>query len=95
MPSWRDKLARPVRDSVDDVTLRTRADARAYMVKLPPRRASRAQWQAAARALLEEADAERVTSALELALLYEARLGFAQTQKRTPPDREARGRVHR
>ena len=34
----------------------------------------RAQWQAAARLLLDGADAEAVTTAIELALIYEARL---------------------
>ena len=46
--------------------LRTRADARA----------SRTQWQAAAKLLLGGADAEAVTKAIELALMYEARLDF-------------------
>ena len=69
-----DKLARPIRDTVDTVTLRTRDDARHYLAALPDQRARRAQWQAAARLLLDGADAEAVTRAIELALFYEARL---------------------
>jgi hypothetical protein len=73
-PRWTDKLARTVRDAVDDVTMRTRSDARSYIVELPPRRAQSAQWQNTMRPLLSGADAEAVTKAVELALLYEARL---------------------
>jgi hypothetical protein len=35
MPKWTDRLARKVRDSIDDVTLETRDDARHYMAALP------------------------------------------------------------
>jgi hypothetical protein len=59
---------------VDDVTLRTRGDGRTYMTALPEGRARRAQWQSVARLLLDGANAEAVTRALELALMYEARL---------------------
>jgi hypothetical protein len=48
MPKWTDKLARPVRDAVDDVTLHTRDQARHYMAALPEKRASKSQWQIAA-----------------------------------------------
>ena len=68
-PRWSEKLARPVRDVVDDVTLRTRDDARSYMTALPESRARCKQWQAAARLLLEGADVEAIPSQLELALM--------------------------
>lgn len=74
MPQWKDKLARTVRDSVDDVTLRTRDDARRYLAKMPERRALNSQWQIAAGLLLDEADADAVTNAIELALLFDGRL---------------------
>ena len=74
MPQWSDKLARPVRDRVGDVTMRTRDDARHYMAELEERRAITTQWQIAARLLLEGAGAEVVTSAIELALFHDARL---------------------
>ena len=73
-PRWTNNLARPIRDNVDDVTLRTRDEARTYIVQLPERRGSSAQWQTAIRALLQGADAETVTRAIEMALMYEARL---------------------
>jgi hypothetical protein len=73
-PRWSDKLARPVRDAVDDVTLRTRSDARRYMTKLPERRALYSQWQIAARLLLDGTDAGAVTDPLETALLFDGRL---------------------
>jgi hypothetical protein len=73
-PRWSDKLARPVRDAVDDVTFRTRSDARRYMTKLPERRALYSQWQIAARLLLDGTDAGAVTDALETALLFDGRL---------------------
>ena len=63
MPTWSDKLAHPVQDKADNVTLRTRDDARHYMAALPTQRAMRAQWQAAAQLPLEGADAEAVTRA--------------------------------
>lgn len=71
---WKDNLARPVRDAVDDVTLRTRDEARHYMAALPERRALTNQWQIAAALLLDGADAEIVTTALETALLFDGRL---------------------
>ena len=45
----------PIADAVDDVTLRTRDDARHYLAALPEQRARWSQWQAAAR------ERERVT----------------------------------
>jgi hypothetical protein len=82
-PRWSEKLARPVRDARDDVTLRTRDDARRYMTALPNDRARRAQWQAAARLLLDGADAEPLTCAIELALMYEARLDVRNANVQT------------
>jgi hypothetical protein len=67
---------------VGDVTLRTRDDARNYMAALPDKQARWAQWQAAARLLLEGAETEAVTHALELALMYEARLDLGAGQRR-------------
>jgi hypothetical protein len=52
------------------------------MTKLPDQRANRSQWQAAARLLLDGADAEALSNAIEFALFYEARLGFRQTNNR-------------
>lgn len=76
MARWSDKLARPIRDTRDDTVLCTRDDARHYMAALPDQRARSAQWQAAARVLLGDGDAETATRAVELALFYEARLGL-------------------
>jgi hypothetical protein len=73
-PRWSDKLARPIRDAVADVTLRTRHDARRYIEKLPKERGQSLHWHVAAKLLLEGADAEEVTQAIELALRYEGRL---------------------
>jgi hypothetical protein len=74
MPQRKDTLARTVRDSVDDVTLRTRDDARHYMAALPERRAMTTQWQIAAALLLDGADAQVTTTAIALALLFDGRL---------------------
>jgi hypothetical protein len=73
-PRWTDKLARTVRDTVDDLTIKTRSDARSYIIHLRPSRAQSAQWQNVMRLLFAGADAEAVTRAVELALMYEARL---------------------
>lgn len=80
-PRWSDKLARTVRDAIDNVTLRTRDDARHYMAALPEQRERYSQWQIAARLLLDGADAEAVTEAIELALLYDARLDVTITPR--------------
>lgn len=74
MASWSEKLTRTIRDARDGVTISTRDDARHYMAALPDSRAKWSQWQAAARLLLEKGSAEAVTGAIELALMYEARL---------------------
>ena len=73
-PRWSDKLTRPVRDMREDITLRTRHDARLYMAELPEHRAIETQWQIATKLLLDGAGAEVLTTAIELALMYEARL---------------------
>lgn len=69
MPRWTDNLARTIRDRHDDVTLRTRNDARRYMAAL----------------LLDGADANTVTDAIELALMYEARLDVKHSAKQRQP----------
>jgi hypothetical protein len=80
MPRW-SKLTRIVRDKTDDVTLRTRDDAQNYMLALSRYRERSSQWQAAARAILEGGDAERVTRAIEGALFFEARLDVRLTDE--------------
>ena len=81
MPCWTEKLSRPVRDRVDGVELRTRDDARRYITALPEQRAKRRQWEAAAQLLLDGADAETVTRKIEIALRYEARLGYIGSRR--------------
>ena len=71
--AWKTKLTRTVRDT-DGNDLRSFDAARRHMTALPEREASRSQWQAAARLLLEGADAEQVTRQVELALMYAGRL---------------------
>ena len=56
------------------MTLRTRDDARRYMMVLPAGRAMRPQWQRATRLLLDGASALAVTRAIEVALIDEVRL---------------------
>ena len=73
-PRWTDELARPIRDAVANLTLRTRYDARRYVEKLPKERGSILQWHVATKLLFEGADAEGLTHAIELALKYEGRL---------------------
>jgi hypothetical protein len=67
------RQARPAGDTVEGVTLHTRNDAREYMTALPETRAIRTQWQIAAKLLLDGAGVEVLTTAIELALMYEAR----------------------
>jgi hypothetical protein len=74
MPSWNEKLARPIRDRVDNVTMLTREDARRYIQAIPAQRHMSMQWHVATRMLLAGTDAESVTVAIELALRYEGRL---------------------
>jgi hypothetical protein len=61
----------------DSCTLRTVAEARAYMLGLSKDRELRSQWQRAAELLLAEADVGALSKAVELALFYDAKLGVA------------------
>jgi len=72
-------LTRAITDSVDQVTLRTRADALRYIdgVRSPPLMA--VPWGIARNLLMAGAEAEAVTSAIELALIFEARLDVPGT----------------
>ena len=74
LPPWTEKLNRPIRDRVDDVTLHTCEDARRYIEAIPAQRPMSIQWHVAAQLLMHGADAEAVTGAIELALRYEGRL---------------------
>lgn len=71
--SWDDRLARTVRDT-DGTEMRTRRDAANYMAELPELQGMSAGWQAAAKLVLDGADVNSITSAVELALLHEGRL---------------------
>ena len=67
------KLARPL-STKDGGTLRTVAEARAYMLALSKSRELRAQWQRAAELLLAQADVADFSKQIELALFYEGKL---------------------
>jgi len=67
------KLDRPL-PTKDGGTLRTVAEARAYMLGLSKSRELRSQWQRAAELLLGEADVAALSRALELALFDDAKL---------------------
>jgi hypothetical protein len=58
----------------------TVADARAYVLSLPPHRAEGAQWQRAVALMIDGADTEAIWGALKLALLYDATLDVRRTQ---------------
>jgi hypothetical protein len=66
-PCWSERLTQPVRDRLDDVTISARNDARHYMTALPEARAR--SGQRAAQLLLDGANAEAVTTAIELAMM--------------------------
>jgi len=70
------KLTRPL-PTKDGGTLRTVAEARAYMVALPKDRELSARWQRAAELLLAEADVADFSKQVELALFMEAKLDLA------------------
>jgi hypothetical protein len=70
------KLTRPL-PTKDGGTLRTLAEARAYMLGLSKARELRAQWQHAAELLLGEADVAAVSKQIELALFMDAKLDLA------------------
>ena len=72
-PRWTDKLTRPVRDAVANVTLHTRDDARRYIESIAEERDLSIQWHVATKLLLENSDPEDLTQAIELALRYEGR----------------------
>jgi hypothetical protein len=70
------KLTRPLATK-DGGTLRTVADARAYMLRLSKARELNVRWQRAAELLLAEADVGALTKQIELALFFEAKLNPA------------------
>jgi hypothetical protein len=70
------KLTRPL-PTKDGGTLRTVAEARAYMLALSESRELRTQWQRAAELLLAEADVGAFSKQVELALFYDAKLDLA------------------
>ena len=71
------KLTRPL-VTKDGGTLCTVLDARTYMLALPKRRETAAQWQRAAELLLAQADVAEVTRAVDLALFYDAKLNVSK-----------------
>ena len=71
------KLTRPLLTK-DGGTLRTIRDARTYMLALPKRRETAAQWQRAAELLLAQVDVAQVTRAVDLALFYDAKLNVSK-----------------
>ena len=58
--------------------MRTILDARTYMVGLPKRRETTAQWQRAAELLLAQADIAELTPAVDLALFYDAKVDVSK-----------------
>jgi len=73
------KLTRPL-VTKDGGTLRTVLDARAYMLALPKRRETSAQWQRAAELLLGQADVAAFSKQVELALFYDAKLDVSKVR---------------
>jgi len=74
--NWRRKFARPL-TVLRGPTLRTLANARAYILDLPANMPERSAWQAAARKLLEAAhgaDIDAASLQLELALFTSGKL---------------------
>jgi len=71
------KLTRPL-VTKDGSTLCTVLDARTYMLALPKRRETAAQWQRAAELLLAQADVAEVTRAVDLALFYDAKVDVSK-----------------
>ena len=69
----RQKLTQPL-PIKDSSVLRTIADARAYMVAMPPARDGCARWLQAAKLILEQADVAAVSRQVHLALFYDAKL---------------------
>src|SRR5215471_12525359 len=75
------KLTRPL-PTKDGGTLRTVLDARTYMLALPKRRETTAQWQRAAESLLAQADVAELTRAVDLALFYDAEVSTCRKCQR-------------
>lgn len=76
MANWRRKLSRPL-IVLRGPTLRTLAEARAYILDLPEAEQHYSAWQAAARLMLEAAEGGDVMAATEqihLALFTRGRL---------------------
>ena len=71
------KLTRPL-VTKGGGTLCTVLDARTYMLALPKRRETAAQWQRAAELLLAQADVAEVTRAVDLALFYDAKVDVSK-----------------
>ena len=71
------KLTQPL-VTKDGGTLCTVLDARTYMLALPKRRETAAQWQRAAELLLDGADVADFSKAVELALFYDAKLDVSK-----------------
>ena len=72
-PYLSQKLTQPL-VTKDGGTLRTVLDARSYMLALPKRRETTAQWQRAAELLLDGGDVAAFSKAVELALFFDAKL---------------------
>ena len=75
--NWAAKLAHVVRTR-DGKSLRTRGDARAYLIGLPEHEQLHSAWQHLCRLLLDWAAAEAVTAQLELALLLSGALALQE-----------------
>jgi hypothetical protein len=73
-------LDRPL-PTKDGGTLRTAAEARAYMLGLSKARELRSQWQHAAKLLLREADIGAFSTALELALFLRCQAGRVEDHR--------------
>lgn len=74
-PPWNESLARPIREHIDGIILRTREDARRYIEAISAQRLMTMPWHIARNLLMAGADAEAVTRAIEMALKFEERLG--------------------
>jgi hypothetical protein len=72
------KFAKPL-PIKDGSTLRTIAEARAYMLDLPAWRTERRYWQHAAKLILESTDVAMIAAQLELALFLDYQLDLTAT----------------
>jgi len=75
------KLTRPL-PTKDGGTLRTVLDARLHASAVEGSRAKRPRWQRTAQLLLAKADVGAVSRQLELALLYDGKLGVGAAAKK-------------